>query len=70
MDELEKRIQERLAKLRASREQHQQLLAGYQQAIPQLTAQVNAESGAIIELERLLKPEVEKTESPKQGDAK
>ena len=57
MDELEKRIQERLAKLRASREQHQQLLAGYQQAIPQLTAQINAETGAIAELEALLNPD-------------
>ena len=70
MDDLRATITERLQQLRASREQHQEQLAAYQQALPQLTAQINAETGAIVELERLLKPEVEKTESPKQGDAK
>ncbi len=65
MDNLRGEIAERLQQLRASREQHQQQLAAYQQALPQLTAQINAETGAIAELEKLLKPEVEKTESSK-----
>ena len=70
MDDLLKAITERLQQLKAIREQHQQLAVEYQQALQQLTAQVNAETGAIAELERLLKPEAEKTETPKQGDAK
>lgn len=55
--EMEKRVQERLEQLKASREQHQQQLTAYQQALPQLTAQINAETGAIVELEALLHPE-------------
>ncbi len=65
MDNLSATIAERIEQLRASREQHQEQLDGCRQAIPQLTAQVNAETGAIAELERLLKPEEEKTEPNK-----
>lgn len=55
MDNLRGEIAERLQQLRASREQHQQLAVEYQQAVQQLTAQIYAESGAIAELEELLK---------------
>ena len=55
VDDLLKNIAERLQQLRASREQHQQQLTAYQQAVQQLTAQIYAESGAIAELEELLK---------------
>ncbi len=59
MDNLRGEITERLQQLKASREQHQQQLTAYQQAIQQLTAQIYAESGAIAELEELLRPEKE-----------
>ena len=49
------RVAKRLELLRAQREQHQQQLTAYQQAIQQLTAQIYAESGAIAELEELLR---------------
>lgn len=68
MDNLRGEIAERLQQLRASREQHQQQLEECQQIIPQLTARINAETGAIAELERLLKPETEKTEPAPKGE--
>lgn len=57
------RITKRLEALRSQREQHQQQLAAYQQAVQQLTAQIYAESGAIAELEELLKPEAKTDEA-------
>lgn len=59
MDDLRTQVEKRIAELKTSREQHQQQLAAYQQALPQLTAQINAETGAIVEMEKLLKTEEE-----------
>lgn len=55
MDNLRGEITERLQQLKASREQHQQLLAQYRQAEAQLIAALQGEGGAIAELEELLK---------------
>ncbi len=55
MAELEERLRARLDELKASREQHQQLLAQYRQAEAQLIAALQGEGGAIAELEELLK---------------
>lgn len=57
MENLRGEIAERLQQLGASRELHQKQSADYQQALQQLTAQIYVETGAIVEMEKLLKPE-------------
>jgi sensor domain CHASE-containing protein len=63
------KIENRLKEIKSNQEHLQSQYQNYENVIkPQLVAQLNANAGAIAELEQLLKPEPEKEENSPVGN--